>query len=70
LKIFAGGFSAAITEKNQLIVWGTGEFGVFTTPKKVCMTDVNFVSMTISPQENACSAALDSKGSLFMWGPN
>jgi len=28
----AGGFSAAITELNQLIVWGTGQFGVFSTP--------------------------------------
>jgi len=34
------------------------------------MTDVNFVSMTISPQENASSAAIDSKGGLYMWGPN
>ena len=69
-KIVAGGFSAALTDKNQLIVWGTGEFGVFSTPKKVCMADVCFIDMAISPQENACSAAIDSKGGLYMWGPN
>lgn len=69
-KIVAGGFSAALTDKNQLIVWGTGEFGVFATPKKVCMQDVCFIDMSISPQENACSAAIDSKGGLYMWGPN
>jgi hypothetical protein len=47
-KIVAGSFSAAITDKNQLIVWGTGEFGVFATPKKVCMSDVKFVDISVS----------------------
>ena len=32
VKVAAGGFSAAITDMRQLIVWGTGAFGVFSTP--------------------------------------
>ena len=34
------------------------------------MVDVCFADMAISLQENACSAAIDTKGSLYMWGPN
>ena len=42
IKCAAGGFSAAITDSNQLIVWGTGQFGVFSTPQKVCMDGIYF----------------------------
>ena len=28
-KVFAGGFSVAITSHNELLVWGSGEFGTF-----------------------------------------
>lgn len=28
-KVIAGGFSVAITNQKELIVWGSGEFGVF-----------------------------------------
>ena len=31
-QISAGGFSAAITDQNHLIVWGSGAFGNFATP--------------------------------------
>jgi hypothetical protein len=27
-KIIAGGFSVAITNTKELVVWGTGDFGV------------------------------------------
>ena len=36
-KIIAGGFSAALTTQNQLLVWGEGDFGVFKTPQKLYM---------------------------------
>lgn len=39
-QIAAGGFSAAITDIRQLIVWGTGNFGTFSTPQKVCMDGI------------------------------
>ena len=31
-KVIAGGFSAALSAQNQLLVWGEGDFGVFKTP--------------------------------------
>ena len=44
----AGGFSAAITDQHQLIVWGTGQFGVFSTPQKVCMEGIFFTDIKVS----------------------
>ena len=31
-QIIAGGFSAAITSTDQILVWGQGEFGTFSSP--------------------------------------
>lgn len=41
-KVIAGGFSAAITAKHQILVWGSGEFGSFKTPQKIYMNNVEF----------------------------
>ena len=32
ISVSAGGFSAALTSSNQMIIWGTGEFGCFKNP--------------------------------------
>lgn len=69
-QISAGGFSAAITDQNQLIVWGSGAFGNFATPQKVCMDGVEFKSIEISCAEQAFAAAIDTKGGLYCWGFN
>lgn len=50
-KVAAGGFSAAITDQRQLILWGTGTFGTFSTPQKVCMEDVNFIDIQVSCED-------------------
>ena len=68
--VAAGGFSAAITDHNELIVWGTGQFGVFSTPQKVCMEGIYFTDMQISKQESCFSAAVDLNGAIYTWGPN
>ena len=68
--IAAGGFSAAITDMKQIIVWGTGAFGVFSTPQKVCMDGVYFTQIVISKFDNPAAAALDEKGHIYTWGPN
>jgi alpha-tubulin suppressor-like RCC1 family protein len=47
-KVIAGGFSAALTTQNQILVWGEGDFGVFKTPQKLYMDQVNFVDCQIS----------------------
>ena len=57
--VSAGGFSAAITDLNQLIIWGTGQFGVFSTPQKVCMEGIFFKDIQISKQESCFAVATD-----------
>lgn len=42
VRVSAGGFSAALTDQNQIIIWGTGLFGTFRTPQRVCMDEVRF----------------------------
>jgi hypothetical protein len=31
-KVVAGNFSVALTNQNEVLVWGSGEFGSFSTP--------------------------------------
>lgn len=40
--VTAGGFSAALTSNKSIILWGTGEFGCFRNPQKVCIDGVSF----------------------------
>lgn len=47
-KVRSGLFSACLTEKDDLILWGTGAFGCFQTPQKVCVEGVAFVDVQIS----------------------
>lgn len=72
IKVSAGGFSAALTDHNQVIIWGSGNFGVFNTPQKVCMDDVHFTDIKVSNAQPgvAFAAAVDNRGALFMWGVN
>lgn len=69
-KIAAGGFSAAITDQKQLIIWGSGSFGTFSTPQKVCMEGIEFSDIVLSCEQQAFAAAIDSKGGLYTWGYN
>jgi len=39
-KVIAGGFSSALTAQDELLIWGTGEFGQFKTPQKLYMDQV------------------------------
>lgn len=71
-KVSAGAFSAAITSNNELLIWGTGEFGVVAQPQKVYMDgDVKFTDMSLSKQAGTGFAvALDDKGLIYSWGSN
>ena len=70
-KVAAGGFSAAVTVTNQLIIWGTGQFGAFRTPQKVCMDDVRFCDIQIAKTEDdVFAAAVDINGTVYSWGEN
>ena len=66
----AGGFSLALTDQNQVLVWGTGNFGTFGTPQKVCMDGVRFTDIAIGCTERSSASAIDNKGALYTWGYN
>ena len=51
-------------------MWGTGQFGVFSTPQKVCMDGIYFSDIQISKQESSFATAVDQKGGVYTWGPN
>lgn len=41
-QVIAGGFSSALTVQDELLIWGTGEFGQFKSPQKLYMDQVSF----------------------------
>eukprot|EP00347_Sterkiella_histriomuscorum_P023139 403335798 len=69
-KIIAGGFSVAITSQNELLVWGSGDFGVFQSPQKIFMEDVRFVDVSLSKSYDSFGAAIDDQGFVYTWGQN
>lgn len=47
-RVVAGSFSAAINAKDELVIWGSGEFGVIKQPQKLYMNNVMFTDCKIS----------------------
>ena len=39
VKVKAGSFSAALTVEQDILIWGSGEFGQVQTPIKICPSD-------------------------------
>jgi len=66
-KVAAGQHSAAVSEKGELYVWGTGSFGEFLQPQK--MTGIKNPVVDISVG-GGFGCAIDIGGSLFSWGSN
>lgn len=58
-KVVAGGFSVALTSQNELLVWGTGDFGTFQTPQKLFLDDIRISDIELSKTSEAFGAALD-----------
>lgn len=70
-KIEAGGFSAALTTSKELILWGEGEFGIFSIPQRLYMDNIKFNDIKVSKfQSQACAFALQDNGKVFAWGNN
>ena len=63
-----GGFSAALTSQNEILVWGSGEFGQFQTPQKIYMDDIRFADIALSKSIDSFGAAIDVDGSIYSWG--
>lgn len=74
-QVRAGVFSACLTEQNELILWGSGVFGTFAQPQKVCIDGVNFQDIQVSKgqtteQDQGFLAASDHRGLVYTWGSN
>lgn len=69
-KIAAGGFSAALTTTNDLIIWGSGDFGIFQTPQKIYLDDVIIKDIEIAKTGDSFGAILDESGYIYTWGSN
>ena len=80
-EVRAGCFSAAISGRGHLLIWGTGEFGQIKSPQKLFMDKVMFSDCRLSKfhSVNADSAeemlgaaaiAIDMRGHTYTWGDN
>jgi len=67
IKVSAGNMSAAITDKGNLYVWGTGAIGEYLVP-----TLLKGIECTVKEIEmkNNFGAAVNSKGKVYTWGSN
>ena len=71
IEVSAGGFSAALTQSFEIILWGSGEFGTFRNTQKVCIDGVSFQKVHVSKfSEKSFIAAIDDRNLLYTWGCN
>ncbi len=69
-RVCAGSFSLAMTSSKEMLVWGNGDFGCYTTPQKLFIDDALFAEIAISKQAESFCAAIDETGQLYTWGCN
>ena len=66
-QIACGNFSAALSDRGDLYVWGTGSFGEFNLPSKMLgfSEPIRFVSLG-----GSFGVAVDTKSNVYSWGNN
>ena len=67
VSIHAGNHSAAITEKGDLYLWGSGTFGELLFPLKINDINQKFVDVSLG---FGFGIAVDINGQLHFWGDN
>jgi X-linked retinitis pigmentosa GTPase regulator len=70
IKVAAGNHSAALTNKGELFVWGTGVFGEFLLPIEFGKAGSFLAPVTEISIGGSFGLALDTKGNLYSWGSN
>jgi alpha-tubulin suppressor-like RCC1 family protein len=71
VKVKAGSFSAALTVEQDILIWGSGEFGQVQTPIKICPSDgVKFSNLSLGKGRDSFGTAIDADGFLYSWGDN
>ncbi|CAG9322189.1 unnamed protein product [Blepharisma stoltei] len=66
-KVSAGQHSAALSDKGNLYVWGTGAFGEYLLPQRFNSSSGPIRDVAIGGN---FGAALDCANNLFVWGTN
>lgn len=71
MKVKAGSFSAALTVEQEILIWGSGEFGQVQVPIKVSPSEgVRFKDLSLSKGRESFGIAIDIDGFLYSWGDN
>lgn len=65
VKVAAGNHSAAISDKGQLFIWGTGVFGEYLIPTRMAAGTIKDVDIG-----GSFGVALDVNGTICAWGAN
>ena len=65
VKVAAGNHSAAITDKGQLFIWGTGVFGEYLIPTRMGVGNIKDIGIG-----GSFGVALDVNGIVCAWGAN
>lgn len=66
-KIGCGHHSAALTERGELFIWGTGVFGEILTPVKFSSSPARFKDISLGA---FFGTALDEDNNVWTWGSN
>jgi alpha-tubulin suppressor-like RCC1 family protein len=67
VKVACGHHSAALTEKGEIYIWGTGVFGEYLTPLKFSQSGHNYKDISVG---GFFGSAIDEKGLVWTWGSN
>ena len=66
-KISCGHHTAALSDRGELYIWGSGIFGEFIAPQKVISLKYPVKDVEIG---GCFGAAVDTNGMIWTWGSN
>lgn len=55
---------------QEVLIWGTGEFGQIQMPMKLGLENVRFKEVSLSKGRDSFGAGIDIDGFLYSWGDN
>ena len=70
VRVAAGHHSAALTDKGEAFIWGTGVFGEFLTPTSLSKTSSFAAPVMEISVGGSFGAAVDKEGTVYSWGSN
>lgn len=67
VKIACGHHSAALTEKGEIYIWGTGVFGEYLSPLRYSQNGHVYKDIAVGA---FFGSAIDERGNVWTWGSN